>query len=96
MAALELLNGDDTVLATTPLAGEAIARGAEARLRHSYLALRTITCESRGGTLVLRGCLPTYYLKQIAQEAVNTLEGVDRVVNEIEVQTLPRRGTYRA
>jgi len=97
MAALELFNGDATMLATVELAGEMVARRAEAQLRrHSYLALKTIICESRGGTLLLRGCLPTYYLKQIAQEAVGTLEGVDQIVNEIEVQTLPRRGTYRA
>ena len=35
--------------------------------------------------LVLRGCLPTYYLKQIAQEAVAPLEGVERIDNRIQV-----------
>ena len=37
--------------------------------------------------LVLRGCLPSYYLKQIAQEAVAALEGVERIDNQIQVVT---------
>jgi hypothetical protein len=35
--------------------------------------------------LVLRGRLPTYYLKQVAQEAVAHLEGVQGVENQIQV-----------
>ena len=52
-----------------------------------YLALKTITCDWLDGVLVLRGCLPTYYLKQIAQEAVASLEGVERIDNQIQVVT---------
>jgi len=37
------------------------------------------------GVLVLRGCLPTYYLKQIAQEVMGDLEGVNRIDNQIQV-----------
>jgi osmotically-inducible protein OsmY len=80
-----------------PADQEAVARRAEALLQHhSYLTLRNISCAAHGNTLILRGCLPTYYLKQLAQEAVSFLEGVDQVVNDIQVQTMPRRGTYRA
>ena len=32
-----------------------------------YAALKHVSCDYQGGVLVLRGCLPTYYLKQIAQ-----------------------------
>jgi osmotically-inducible protein OsmY len=35
--------------------------------------------------LVLRGCLPSYYLKQLAQEVVAHLEGVEGVDNQIQV-----------
>jgi osmotically-inducible protein OsmY len=35
--------------------------------------------------VVLKGCLPTYYLKQVAQEAVDHLEGVVPIDNQIEV-----------
>ena len=37
------------------------------------------------GVLTLRGCLPTYYLKQVAQTSVAGLEGVERIVNLIQV-----------
>jgi len=35
--------------------------------------------------LILRGSLPTHYLKQVAQELVSHIEGVDAVVNQIKV-----------
>ena len=42
---------------------------AEGCLRSNpYLALKNVSCDWLGGVLVLRGCLPTYYLKQVAQE----------------------------
>jgi osmotically-inducible protein OsmY len=53
--------------------------------RNPYPALKNVTCEFQNGVLVLRGRLPTYYLKQRAQEAVSGVGGVERVVNEIEV-----------
>ena len=52
---------------------------------NSYLALSNISCECLNGVVVLRGCLPTYYLKQVAQEVVAHLEGVERIDNQIEV-----------
>jgi hypothetical protein len=63
---------------------------AEGLLRRSpYLALKNVTCDLFDGVLVLRGCLPSYYLKQIAQEAVALLEGVERIDNQIQVVTRP-------
>ena len=59
---------------------------AERGLRSSrYSALQHVSCDCRGGVLVLRGCLPTYYLKQVAQEVVAHLEGVQGVENQIQV-----------
>lgn len=59
---------------------------AERALRSSpYLALRNVSCGCQDGVLILRGCLPTYYLKQVAQAVVAHVEGVRQVVNEIEV-----------
>jgi osmotically-inducible protein OsmY len=52
-----------------------------------YLALKNVSCDYRDGVLILRGCLPSYYLKQIAQEAVASLEGVERIDNQIQVVT---------
>src|SRR5262245_36272645 len=63
-----------------------VAELAEGRLRsNSYLALKNVSCEYQEGRLILRGCLPTYYLKQLAQEVVARLDGVDLVVNQIDV-----------
>ena len=35
--------------------------------------------------LVVRGCVPTYYLKQMVQTALKDLEGVRRIDNQVEV-----------
>jgi osmotically-inducible protein OsmY len=52
-----------------------------------YLALRRIRCdcECEGGVLCLRGCVPSQYLKQVAQTIAAAVEGVRRVDNRIEV-----------
>ena len=70
----------------TPNPRPAPADLAERRLRgHPYLALKNVSCGWLDGVLVLRGCLPSYYLKQIAQEAVASPEGVQRIDNQIQV-----------
>jgi osmotically-inducible protein OsmY len=61
--------------------------------RNAYLALKNVSCDYRDGVVVLRGCLPSYYLKQVAQEAVARLEGVASVDNQIHVvNPSPRSG----
>lgn len=59
---------------------------AEARLRQgSYVALHDLSCNLRDGVLTLRGRVPSYFLKQIAQSLLASLEGVLRINNELEV-----------
>jgi osmotically-inducible protein OsmY len=53
-----------------------------------YFAIRNIGCVYRDGVLTLRGSLPTYYLKQMAQSVVTETEGVTTVVNQIEVKAI--------
>ena len=53
--------------------------------RSPYRPIRNVSCECRQGVLFLRGPLPTFYLKQLAQEAVARVEGVSQVVNETVV-----------
>ena len=66
----------------------AIVEDVENRLRkNAYLVLRNISCEFHEGVLILRGCLPTYYLKQIAQSVVSGVAGVERIDNQIEVRS---------
>jgi osmotically-inducible protein OsmY len=65
-----------------------ISELAERCLRRSaYLDLKAISCVYREGVLVLRGRLPTYFLKQMAQEVVAHLAGVEDIENRIEVVT---------
>lgn len=58
-----------------------------------YLALRRIDCACEDGVLSLRGCVPTYYLKQVAQSIAGTVDGVRRVDNRIEVVTAEPKAT---
>jgi hypothetical protein len=53
--------------------------------RSAYLALREVSCVALGDVLYLRGCLPSYYLKQVAQELAASAAGAGRLVNIIEV-----------
>ncbi len=64
-----------------------LVRAARRRLHVApYPSIRNVSCESGGaGTLVLRGQLPSFYLKQFAQEVVARTEGVMLVLNETEV-----------
>ena len=59
---------------------------AQQRLERSpYVTVRNVSCECEDGVLFLRGRLPSYYQKQLAQEAVAELEGVTQIVNQTEV-----------
>jgi hypothetical protein len=71
----------------SPDARASLLREAERALRCGpYPALKKLSCDYQCGVLVLRGCLPSYYLKQIAQEiVVHQTQGVDRLDNQIEV-----------
>jgi osmotically-inducible protein OsmY len=63
-----------------------ISQEAEARLRRSgFSTLRRIDCETQGNVLRLRGCLPSDFLKHLAQTIVANVEGARTVLNEIEV-----------
>jgi osmotically-inducible protein OsmY len=65
---------------------EEIVTSARGRLGQSpYSALRSIDWVCRDGVATLRGCLPSHYLKQIAQETVARIDGLTAVVNDIEV-----------
>ena len=55
--------------------------------RSPYLPLRYIECRLEDGVLVLRGRVPTFYLKQLAQSVGRSLKGIQRVVNELRVDS---------
>ncbi len=63
-----------------------IVATAKDRIRHhAHLSVQRIWCDFSGRQLYLRGQVPSFYLKQLAQTAVSGMEGVSQVVNEIEV-----------
>lgn len=71
-----------------------IAATAALRLRaSSYQALKTITCEYHEGVLILQGSVPSFYQKQVAQELVASLGGVQQIDNRLVVPSAVRNQT---
>ena len=64
---------------------EVVATAKDRIRRHSHLSEQRIWCDYNGQQLYLRGQVPSFYLKQLAQNAVSGMDGVSQVVNEIEV-----------
>jgi len=46
---------------------------------------RDVTLRCAGGVLMLRGRVPTFYLKQVLQSLLKGLEGVERIDNRVDV-----------
>ena len=66
-----------------------VARAAKDRLQSSpHPHVRAVSCEYDQGVLFLRGRVPSFYDKQVAQETVARVDGVAQVVNETEVAAL--------
>ena len=56
------------------------------RLRSTgYHALSAINCEYHEGTVILRGRVSTYYMKQVAQAVLMADPLIEDIVNLIEV-----------
>lgn len=53
--------------------------------RAPHLLDRIVRIETHAGHVVLRGVVGSYYQKQMAQEAVRTVDGVAQVENRLEV-----------
>jgi osmotically-inducible protein OsmY len=63
-----------------------LAEAAKQRILHQpHLTSQRIWCEFDQGQLFLRGQVPSFYHKQLAQVAVAGMDGVGQVVNDIEV-----------
>lgn len=68
---------------------DTIAIAAVHRLHSSHnMELKRVLCEVRTGTLNIRGQVSSYYLKQVAQELVRPIAGVERIVNHLIVNHL--------
>jgi len=53
--------------------------------RNSHVRGRNLDIEVDEDHVVLRGVVGTYYQKQIAQESIRSIDGVNSIRNEIEV-----------
>ena len=72
--------------AASKIAHASVTELAQARLLGTgHAELGQLICEHDSGILRLRGQLPNYYMKQLAQELLRDLEGVDQIVNAVEV-----------
>ena len=68
------------------LSAHPIAAEAERILYESgYGDLRRLRCDCHDGVISIRGRLPSFFLKQMAQTLVLKLSGVRRVNNQIKV-----------
>lgn len=52
----------------------------------TYAQLRNIDCEFREGVLTLRGIVSSFFLKQLAQVTVASIQGVEAISNRLEVR----------
>lgn len=50
-----------------------------------YLPLRSVQVVAHEGFVSLKGRVPTYYLKQVAQSTAMSIDGVDALENDITV-----------
>lgn len=70
----------------TELAARDVAEQAHQRLcRSPYFFLRGVQCQFAAGVLTLRGSVPYRQLRQIAESIVGRVEGVEQVVNALQV-----------
>ena len=81
----------------SPFIPEDVVAEAKERLKMAlYPPVRNVFCDYDDGVLFLHGEVPSFFEKQLAQEAVFKLNGVTRVVNEIKVAGSPKSGDVAA
>ena len=54
-----------------------------------FVISRSLTINVNEDEVTLRGYVPTYYQKQLAQESIRNIEGVRTIHNELEVIDSP-------
>jgi osmotically-inducible protein OsmY len=53
-----------------------------------HLSGHQVFCYEEAGTVVIQGRVRSYFQKQMAQESLRNLEGVQRIVNDLQVDWL--------
>ena len=59
-----------------------------------HLSGHQVFCYEEGGTVILQGRVRSYFQKQMAQESLRNLEGVQRIVNDLQVDWLGTNATF--
>lgn len=57
----------------------------KAMQRTAYLPLQQIDLRFEAGTVLMRGLVPTYFLKQLAQVTALSVRGVEHIDNQLRV-----------
>jgi len=82
-------------LPTNVTFSDSVAHLAETLLgRSGYRSLQRVHCEYVAGTLTLRGQVPSFYMKQVAQTVVKSLRGVTLIDNRLEVHETDHSGVF--
>ncbi|MCA9190116.1 MAG: BON domain-containing protein [Planctomycetales bacterium] len=53
-----------------------------------HLAGHQVFCQAESGVIVLHGRVGSFFQKQMAQEVLKKLSGIEKIVNELEVDWL--------
>ena len=53
--------------------------------QNPYIAPKTLRFETSEGRVTLRGRVGSFFQKQMAQEAIRRVAGVEEITNEVEV-----------
>jgi osmotically-inducible protein OsmY len=56
--------------------------------KNPHLSGHRVYCQAESGIVVLHGRVTTFFQKQMAQESLKRLEGVEKIINELEVEWL--------
>jgi hypothetical protein len=64
------------------------AKHLQEQLRSSpYWSVRQLACDTSGDCVIVRGIVPSYYLKQVAQSLAMRIAGIGQVRSDIHVQS---------
>lgn len=53
--------------------------------QNPHLSRHQVFCQEESGIVILHGRVSTFFQKQMAQESLKKLEGVEKVINQLEV-----------
>ncbi|RMF39080.1 MAG: BON domain-containing protein [Planctomycetota bacterium] len=83
----------DVASIPTPNSGELLQRVDSAIKTSPHLTGHQVFCQEEDGVVVLHGKVKSFYQKQMAQEVLRRLDGIERIINELEVDWMGTSST---